>query len=991
MSHRFVLLGNLYLFLVLVIPLVATAGMPFTIADSHGHRANLHAPFLHAGELDTTGNVELAAEAYTFSLDLSGDSPPYPCTTTVLLRNRLDVPLNQLVLDAAGSTLAISGVLNVGTGTPIQHDHVNDELRLTHLLPADDTLSVRISYQLTPGTVQGPFGAMGLWFDGERGWTFSFPDGAHAWSPVIDNVAVKAPVTWRIGVDQPLTAVANGVLQNDWVDGAVHWFAYEEPSPVCTSEMGFCVAEYEIIEAQSEPFPIRYYVYPEDAADAAYDFQRVPQFVEMFEQFIGCDYPFGELKIVECGVFGGNGGQEHQTMISLGHNMITGSRTYEAIVMHEIAHQWFADYLTPVNWDHFWLNEGFAVYAEALWAEHLEGWTGYLDEIESDRSAYLAWSGSHGDALVNSNYDVTMNSPLPYERGATALHQLRSRYGEEAFRAAVASYLDAHANGHVASESLLEAFQDQTADPSLPGWFDEWVFRGEAPVIAWTEEITDQGQSVVHMRQLEDHYSSPEHGQLYDDFIVYFGAPGVQNPLSTPWPTGQADFSWYTGAASQTTWRPNPNLEVLARTEELPELDGPNLNIRMVTSAETLYPDRVLQPGEEMEVTFSVQNLGLPLESPMWQIANDPGCELIWEQTSGTLEDISYLQPDEEFITVTVTGGDNPAPHHERFALTIHDGQGLSSFTRDFRLRAGSAEILLISDGMSGVADSLGPVLHDVDIIWGHADVPISELPLDMYGAQAVMVEADARAAEHLFIDGDDNLRLWFNNGGSGSISGEYLHETYPTAHPNWIGGLGGEWAAPTTSPVFLGVEGDFMSQGRTIATLHPQANSICYPCCGNPPNFTTQGGVDASGWNDDGWRVMNYGFSLLHLANTDNIPMPRDELIQRTALWLLYRDMNHADSQQPAALPARFSLGAWPNPFNSQLQLRVELPVAGPLSVQVFNSLGRRVASLMDGSIVQAGTQELNWRAEGLASGVYFVRALHQSGSATQKVQLLR
>jgi aminopeptidase N len=42
----------------------------------------------------------------------------------------------------------------------------------------------------------------------------------------------------------------------------------------------------------------------------------------------------------------------------------------DSVVVHELAHQWFGDKIALARWQDIWLNEGFATYAEWLWAEH---------------------------------------------------------------------------------------------------------------------------------------------------------------------------------------------------------------------------------------------------------------------------------------------------------------------------------------------------------------------------------------------------------------------------------------------------------------------------------------------------------------------------------------------------------------------------------------------------------------------------------------------
>ena len=74
-------------------------------------------------------------------------------------------------------------------------------------------------------------------------------------------------------------------------------------------------------------------------------------------------------------MFRWGGAMEHQCNTSYGNVLITGSHTYDWILVHELGHQWWGDMVTLDTWPDVWLNEGFASYSEALWIEHLGGAT----------------------------------------------------------------------------------------------------------------------------------------------------------------------------------------------------------------------------------------------------------------------------------------------------------------------------------------------------------------------------------------------------------------------------------------------------------------------------------------------------------------------------------------------------------------------------------------------------------------------------------------
>jgi len=95
-----------------------------------------------------------------------------------------------------------------------------------------------------------------------------------------------------------------------------------------------------------------------------------------------------------------------------------------------------------------------------------------------------------------------------------------------------------------------------------------------------------------------------------------------------------------------------------------------------------------------------------------------------------------------------------------------------------------------------------------------------------------------------------------------------------------------------------------------------------------------------------------------------------------------------------PVAAPEpandRFALQAWPTPFNPETRIRFELPEAGRVELAVFDAAGRRVATLLSDELA-AGSHEVEWRAESLASGVYLARLATAGGRATTKLLLLK
>jgi hypothetical protein len=89
--------------------------------------------------------------------------------------------------------------------------------------------------------------------------------------------------------------------------------------------------------------------------------------------------------------------------------------------------------------------------------------------------------------------------------------------------------------------------------------------------------------------------------------------------------------------------------------------------------------------------------------------------------------------------------------------------------------------------------------------------------------------------------------------------------------------------------------------------------------------------------------------------------------------------------------IPAVFELSQnYPNPFNPSTIIRYGLPHTSTVSLIVFNTLGQKVAELVNGTQVP-GYHEVRFEGTTLASGVYFYRIRAGDFVQTRKLMLLR
>lgn len=178
------------------------------------------------------------------------------------------------------------------------------------------------------------------------------------------------------------------------------------------------------------------------------------------------------------------------------------SRGVNAVLAHEIAHQWFGHKAMPPSGSQKWMAESMAEYASGLamaalnpderqakgWKAMYAEWKGNVKEcggVPLDAAAFLGGSQGSADAWC-----------VLYNKGPLVLHMFRTSVGDQAFWAVMKKYLDDASNGPATEEDLKSACKG-TLRADM-GWFwDEWAHKGGIPEVKVTHEIRNEGGKVV--------------------------------------------------------------------------------------------------------------------------------------------------------------------------------------------------------------------------------------------------------------------------------------------------------------------------------------------------------------------------------------------------------------------------------------------------------------------------------------------------------------
>ena len=153
----------------------------------------------------------------------------------------------------------------------------------------------------------------------------------------------------------------------------------------------------------------------------------------------GMPYPWNKYAqvVVSDFIFGG---MENTTATTMYEHILLDARaaidvTSDDLIAHELAHQWFGDYVTCRDWSEGWLNEGFATFFEHVWREKRLGRDEYDFGLKGDLEAYLA-EATGATAARSSARTTTRRSicsiATSTRRAALVLHALRVELGDDA-------------------------------------------------------------------------------------------------------------------------------------------------------------------------------------------------------------------------------------------------------------------------------------------------------------------------------------------------------------------------------------------------------------------------------------------------------------------------------------------------------------------------------------------------------------------------------
>ncbi|MBK7033690.1 MAG: hypothetical protein IPH49_10590 [Ignavibacteria bacterium] len=218
------------------------------------------------------------------------------------------------------------------------------------------------------------------------GFSNNYVSTTQHWLACYDHPSDKATFFARFIVPfSPWKVASNGMeiyTRPPWPEGKAV-YTWSESHPTSTYLLTFAVAPYRMIEMDGV-VPHVFYTLSRDSARSARSYSLVPRMTQTFANIYG-EFPFD--KVGYCNT--AKGAMEHQTMISFPVSIAQRNDTINATAAHELAHQWFGDCVSPLDFRYAWLTESFATYSECAWLEELRGDSVYRKAVQEKATNYI--------------------------------------------------------------------------------------------------------------------------------------------------------------------------------------------------------------------------------------------------------------------------------------------------------------------------------------------------------------------------------------------------------------------------------------------------------------------------------------------------------------------------------------------------------------------------------------------------------------------------
>jgi len=425
--------------------------------------------------------------------------------------------LNKCVLDA--EYLVVNSIVN-RDGKRLSFEQKDNQvfIDLNHSYNPIDTIQFTVKYTLDKPN-------LGLRFIDESPTnprlvsSDCFPNKARQWIPCYDYPNDKVTTEMIVTVNEKYKVLSNGRLvgitdnQQPITDNrqpATKTWHWSQELPHSTYLINLSIGDYEVIADSLGSLPVNYWVYHWNADDARSSFSKTPHMISFFSKLYGYDYPWAKYDQVITPYMGG--GAEATTATLLGEGVVMDKNaeqdfSWERVIAHEIAHQWWGDLITLRSWEHTWLNESFGTYSDYLYTRNEYGEDAGAYDLLGKKNQYL--NEAHNRyirPIVFNRYNNPGDNfdSHTYPKGANVLHLLRYILGDDTFFRTLSTFLHQNEFKPVDTHDLMKTVKE-VSGKNMDWFFDQYVFSPGHAVFEVTKSWDAESKTLkVNVIQKQD-------------------------------------------------------------------------------------------------------------------------------------------------------------------------------------------------------------------------------------------------------------------------------------------------------------------------------------------------------------------------------------------------------------------------------------------------------------------------------------------------------
>ncbi|MBU1800995.1 MAG: hypothetical protein KKA97_01870 [Actinobacteria bacterium] len=425
-----------------------------------------------------------------YDVDLAYASNGSITATTTIDAVTTGEPLSEYSLDLEGLTVTAVTV----NDAPATFTRLTDEdqgihkLVVTPAAPVSNAFTTAVTYSGTPTAHTDPDGSMEGWTSTTGGAVaLNEPVGAMTWFPnnntPTDKATFSTALTVPFNAILPFlnrTAVSTGVLDSVTTSGSTRTFTWEQPHQQAPYLSLAAIGRYSGAEsdvALSEGTTAEW-SYANTLIEGASGFAnrraQLSPMLQSIERSYGT-YPGASIGVVV-------------DTSTLGYALETQDRPYfegsigQNTLIHELAHQWFGNAVSPSDWSDIWLNEGPATFIATQVEAELYGGDStedtYYDLWDSTAAGSAFWT----TPVAGFDDPADLFGAPTYNRGAMTLEAMRSALGDEVFGEIMRTWIERYAGGDASTAQWI-ALSEEISGRDLTAFFTDWLFDTDKP--AW--------------------------------------------------------------------------------------------------------------------------------------------------------------------------------------------------------------------------------------------------------------------------------------------------------------------------------------------------------------------------------------------------------------------------------------------------------------------------------------------------------------------------